>query len=535
MWKQDWALLGIEPTTELAAIKKAYALKLRVTRPDDDAEAYQALRGAYERAQQSLKREQQSAAEANGELHTPASLLATPEAEAAPLTHDEPSEPASEHVVQARHLIDELELRWQDGGELALMSAWGEVRRELNELPFGREAELSATFARWVLMNVSDLPDVFLTALDSHFSWLNDFRSERLLGRELAYALHQALDTRVRLVTDPGVLALAGPLVGLDAMRKAGGRRWRLHLLSFLMEPTLSRTQKLLGEQCLHRLGLDLNAQHELKEAALRGKWLRATVMTLACMATAMLVLDDAFIGIGRGLVWLLCTGVAMYVGIFIGSLATLLRLAPPVVRSPRLCRQPLLGLAWLLFAAFLSYLAAAPDVPPTAGILSLLPPWAIDCTALAFTLAGLALAWPLDALRSWVVAGLAPLVGFLSMAALGEWLPPLSCLLIGATWILTAAALYEGRLALPESAPLRWLVRPMLNNLALADRWTYSVALLPLSVAIAWAVLTNGQVSALRLFLVWMLSILATGWLQTKADAWGLHQLQTWRKPDAP
>lgn len=52
MWEQDWALLGIAPTTELAAIKKAYALKLKTTRPDDDAAAYQALRGAYERAQQ---------------------------------------------------------------------------------------------------------------------------------------------------------------------------------------------------------------------------------------------------------------------------------------------------------------------------------------------------------------------------------------------------------------------------------------------------------------------------------------------------
>lgn len=52
MWEDDWALLGIEPTTELAVIKKAYALRLKVTRPDDDADAYQALRGAYERLQQ---------------------------------------------------------------------------------------------------------------------------------------------------------------------------------------------------------------------------------------------------------------------------------------------------------------------------------------------------------------------------------------------------------------------------------------------------------------------------------------------------
>ena len=52
MWDEDWARLDIERTTQLAAIKKAYAVKLKVTRPDDDAQAYQALRAAYERAQQ---------------------------------------------------------------------------------------------------------------------------------------------------------------------------------------------------------------------------------------------------------------------------------------------------------------------------------------------------------------------------------------------------------------------------------------------------------------------------------------------------
>ena len=46
----DWEQLGIGPTTDAAAIKRAYALKLRRTRPDDDARAYQRLREAYDRA-----------------------------------------------------------------------------------------------------------------------------------------------------------------------------------------------------------------------------------------------------------------------------------------------------------------------------------------------------------------------------------------------------------------------------------------------------------------------------------------------------
>jgi hypothetical protein len=51
MYSSDWNRLGIAPTRELPAIKRAYALRLRTTRPDDDAQAYQALREAYERAQ----------------------------------------------------------------------------------------------------------------------------------------------------------------------------------------------------------------------------------------------------------------------------------------------------------------------------------------------------------------------------------------------------------------------------------------------------------------------------------------------------
>lgn len=46
-----WSILGIEgPTEDLRAIKRAYAKKLKITRPDDDPEAFMALRQALERA-----------------------------------------------------------------------------------------------------------------------------------------------------------------------------------------------------------------------------------------------------------------------------------------------------------------------------------------------------------------------------------------------------------------------------------------------------------------------------------------------------
>jgi curved DNA-binding protein CbpA len=45
-----WEILGIEPTGDERVIKRAYAKQLKMTRPEDDPERFQALRNAYEYA-----------------------------------------------------------------------------------------------------------------------------------------------------------------------------------------------------------------------------------------------------------------------------------------------------------------------------------------------------------------------------------------------------------------------------------------------------------------------------------------------------
>lgn len=50
-----WQILGIDKTTDLAAIKRAYASKLKITKPDENPEGFKHLHAAYKHAVQNAK------------------------------------------------------------------------------------------------------------------------------------------------------------------------------------------------------------------------------------------------------------------------------------------------------------------------------------------------------------------------------------------------------------------------------------------------------------------------------------------------
>lgn len=105
-WGLDW--LELEPDADERAIKRAYAKRLRSTRPDEDPAGFQQLHEAYQAALDWAQYRAQWDAEDNGDDADGAHALAT--ADALP-TVQEPLEPlhdasASLHLPQERPAVD---------------------------------------------------------------------------------------------------------------------------------------------------------------------------------------------------------------------------------------------------------------------------------------------------------------------------------------------------------------------------------------------------------------------------------------------
>jgi hypothetical protein len=183
-----WAKLDIEPTTNVTSIRQAYAAKLKITRPDVDAEAYQALQEAY---QQALKH-------AKSAVHT-SFHEASPEIDGSDNTTNTVISKANQILAFGSNVLfgpDDLVAFILDhhlrGGEDALITLWPNLENKLHQIPLHQLDEYIVELVEMVVGSPK-LPPFFINQLRIHFNGGNDFRLERIVGGSLARQLLERL------------------------------------------------------------------------------------------------------------------------------------------------------------------------------------------------------------------------------------------------------------------------------------------------------------------------------------------------------
>ena len=504
MNEQIWAELGIAPTHELAAIKKAYALKLRVTRPDDDAAAYQRLRSAYEWAQQWSKW---------GRDEDEDEVAEVPPAEAEPVEESSVDEPAQEETFASLSSDDlaawmeRLKPQRLNGREQSLQ-AWREIGPQLLSIPLHLHNEASARFADLVI-DESWLPTEIVEALLEHFGWRDDFRAARLLGADRLQRLHEVLDERIeRPITDPAVLSHFAPLQHLQRLR-AKGLQWAAFWFALRLGDPLLQISLQPDPKLQRQLGMDDEPRPLFGQLLFSAGLLRMALFGLFVLALCLPALTRAPDPSALGLT--LSFGVMAF---FAGRLLLMVSALICTASWQGLGLERALGQRWSDWRASpgCTHTGLALIALVACGV-NFLPdglPTIVACFVWGF---GLLLAWPLVATHGTVALG-ACVVMTLVVTAVA--VPPevqALLLLCVPLWVLGGCRLYAmGR-------PVPWLsvfVRPITNSLHLCDRYGYKFAMAPMLAAAA-VCMAYGGLNGVTVFVVWSFSILGLGWLQNR------------------
>jgi len=167
-----WKILGLAPTRDRSAIRRAYAQKLKQTHPEDDPEGFQRLREAYELAL------------ASSEPEAPTPLYWGPDEEEEP-SFSEPFEGEPVSALSAleeetpppgqQSRLDQLKLQLlralYDKDDNRALFSWEEIR----SLPSMVAIETKWRFEEWTLWTLHDRelspPPSLVRAMDAVFDW----------------------------------------------------------------------------------------------------------------------------------------------------------------------------------------------------------------------------------------------------------------------------------------------------------------------------------------------------------------------------
>ncbi len=535
--RADWSCLALEPTHDAQAIKRAYAAKLRVTRPDDDALAYQALREAYDRAlrwaRESCRRidttEEHEQDDTPGAPPQP-SLPAPPGDDAPAPTRQArlPSAPAAP-MVHPRGLVQRLDAAWQPAGEAAWPTAWREARIGLQALPLAAADESSRVFADWIIATPG-LPEAALRQLCDEFGWFEDFRAGQQLGATRLEALRERVgEVASARPTDPELLARCEPVTRLARLLQ-GQRRLAAWCFSLLFGSMLFALVRALGPQGLRRIGVPAQVQQRLHALAWPTVLLRGAVWCAMLMATLLALRTPAH------LAWSSLIGTLGVAAVFWAGPAWIARIfsrRKPTAPTGRMAafRQRARGgatglvllLAALLIGLFVDKDAASPEVF-----------FAFALVHFACWAAGLWLAWPKTTNSRWILYGGA----LLALFALAPWLrdaPGFTLFTVSALWSLLGAWLHDhgiagrvkgGRLEALTGWTLL-LCAPFVVMQVVAQRHGWRLALAPGLLVVAAANATT-EPAPVWTVLAWCLMTFAVLLGQNRAERLALRCFKT-------
>lgn len=315
----DWQRVGLPgPSLDLGTIKRAYARTLRQTRPDDDAAAYQALREAYDRlVNQARWAAHEAAREVAQEAEHEAAHPVVWEAAEAPVLETvmaeparadaEPSAPAPEPVRPPNADVEAISLPAPRSPEALCQALREQVRqrrsewrvvlpalqRDLNEQPLSVQFEASVRFARLVVEGRGHWPAELLQLLHQHFGWLDDYRTERVLGSELAGELKEALSDVSQPLLDPQVREQHAEVLALGRQLQA---KWTLRPIFTLLGLGFRFQSQLAeaGPALLRRLGLDGYQQGRISQLTNWADWLQVAVLGGLVFLAALLAGYDS-------------------------------------------------------------------------------------------------------------------------------------------------------------------------------------------------------------------------------------------------
>lgn len=206
-----WEILEITPTADEREIRRAYAKKLKVTRPDEDPSGYQALREAFEEAQQlapyyqemeqeeeefspfeeeALKTELEEAKSEESAVNFSNEFSEVLQKEIQPYDPEaEKDEPEYQFEIQENNeteysepdysesdaLLNEIHRIATNEGEVELEKQWRNLYFELNQLPLEQTDYIS--WQVWRLFQELKIDNPFVWAQwAGHFKWHNDYR-----------------------------------------------------------------------------------------------------------------------------------------------------------------------------------------------------------------------------------------------------------------------------------------------------------------------------------------------------------------------